>query len=639
MRALDGMSLLPTLIGQHRMKMRTLKKLIQVMTLCVFTAVASSATTLLTGSIKNPDGTGFNGTLRLQISQETTIVSTGSCGGPVFVAPKNEVVITVSGGSLVSPPQLYGSDCTNPLNIPYIVRLIDNQGNTMFQDVWIISGTTIDVGTIVPVSTITNGQVFFVSTTFAPVLTNPNTNQTVLQPSGTGLTVKELGNNHQIFLNSTGFGQTDLGGFGGGLNAALYVDNNGVFHSATPGSSSSGTLCVVSTNGGPLAMSSCAGSISTSWSALSNPSGNLSLNMGNNKSTFTGSTATPSGFFTFQDTSGNSSSSALFAVTTNGNSTPAMSITTNGTNSGAVGLAVSVASTTASALTVTTPASNTSNGVVITANGSSSTGSALNIVTPNGEAAALFTMNSGSQQNTLTISNVGIVADAPAAGLRSYGMTSAGVFSGANPPVSMSYGSGSSGVTGIQGGQTTLFSGTSSGTNISGIDTIIFGGRQTGNSASGRTVIQAGALTSVSSVAAAPLINRTVISASKSGLSSGVATSLVSTAFDNSANPGTVGGTIIYNVEFNNGTDVCTASGIVHYAVVDKSATITSTVTPTEVVKCTGTATLSDAWSTTAASPTVLQITPTLTNLASPTTANWITYELFNNGQGQATIQ
>ncbi len=67
-------------------------------------------------------------------------------------------------------------------------------------------------------------------------------------------------------------------------NGVLYTNGSGVVgQSATGGA---GTLCLVSTDGGGPAWSSCSGSASTSWSNLSNPSANLTLGMAANTSTF-----------------------------------------------------------------------------------------------------------------------------------------------------------------------------------------------------------------------------------------------------------------------------------------------------------------------------------------------------------------
>jgi len=90
------------------------------------------------------------------------------------------------------------------------------------------------------------------------------------------------------------------------------LTTNGVLYGAGTGpiqataASSSGTFCLVSANGGPPTWGSCAGTASTSWSSLSNPSANLAINLGTFTSTFTVSSsdsATTRRAITFSGTS------------------------------------------------------------------------------------------------------------------------------------------------------------------------------------------------------------------------------------------------------------------------------------------------------------------------------------------------
>jgi hypothetical protein len=71
------------------------------------------------------------------------------------------------------------------------------------------------------------------------------------------------------------------------------------------------------------------------WSGLQNPAGNLSLAMGNNSTTFTFGTNTPSGAWTIKDTTGNVSTATLFWVQTVGTSTAGVAkFTAQGTANG-----------------------------------------------------------------------------------------------------------------------------------------------------------------------------------------------------------------------------------------------------------------------------------------------------------------
>lgn len=93
------------------------------------------------------------------------------------------------------------------------------------------------------------------------------------------------------------------------LNGLVYWNGSGLSNSPTGGA---GTLCATSTNGGAPAWSSCAGSASTSWSALSAPGANLAMNMGLRTTSFswgTGTGATP--LFSFDGSSGDGSGATV----------------------------------------------------------------------------------------------------------------------------------------------------------------------------------------------------------------------------------------------------------------------------------------------------------------------------------------
>lgn len=93
------------------------------------------------------------------------------------------------------------------------------------------------------------------------------------------------------------------------LNGLVYWTGSGLSTTQTGGA---GTLCLVSTSGGVPAFSSCAGSSSTAWSALSAPSGNLALNMAQRTTAFTWGTGTGSNpLFTLDGSSGNGGGVAL----------------------------------------------------------------------------------------------------------------------------------------------------------------------------------------------------------------------------------------------------------------------------------------------------------------------------------------
>jgi hypothetical protein len=198
--------------------------------------------TSLTGTFKAPDGTGANGYLYLSMAQQASVVSTGSCGGPLQVVPTYEVRIQVVSGTMQGSPSVYGNDCMQPSGTFYNVKFIDLQGNQLMRDRWIISGATVDVGTIV--SAVVTGTTTSIGANNILIGT-PNANQTVTQPSGTSLIVNSLTISSQISFPSNF--QCDLNGcqfglgvdFTGGIrlgsttNSEIYVGTGGNFYNRT----------------------------------------------------------------------------------------------------------------------------------------------------------------------------------------------------------------------------------------------------------------------------------------------------------------------------------------------------------------------------------------------------------------------
>ncbi|MCH7828922.1 hypothetical protein IH982_03655, partial [Patescibacteria group bacterium] len=78
-------------------------------------------------------------------------------------------------------------------------------------------------------------------------------------------------------------------------NGILYTNGSGVLAQTPTGGA--GALCLVSTNGGTPAFGSCSGSASTVWSALTDPSTNLTLSMAENTTTFDWNTAATAAAF------------------------------------------------------------------------------------------------------------------------------------------------------------------------------------------------------------------------------------------------------------------------------------------------------------------------------------------------------
>lgn len=110
---------------------------------------AATAQSVLSGTVSNPDGSGFNGRLVFSLAQNASASTLSPCTGPALIVSGESVMVTVSNGSLVSPPTLTSSSCTIPVGIPYNVTAIDSNGNVAFTDQWLISGNPFNVGTAV----------------------------------------------------------------------------------------------------------------------------------------------------------------------------------------------------------------------------------------------------------------------------------------------------------------------------------------------------------------------------------------------------------------------------------------------------------------------------------------------------------
>lgn len=131
---------------------------------------------------------------------------------------------------------------------------------------------------------------------------------------------------------------TNPGGTGiipGGQNGIVYQTGSGGGFQATA-TGGAGTLCLLSVSGGVPAWGSCAGSASTLWSALTNPTGNLSLNMGTFTTLWTvaGNTGA-SNLFSIIDTTGNTGTGSLLEINTTGTSSAnPFTVTAKGTANG-----------------------------------------------------------------------------------------------------------------------------------------------------------------------------------------------------------------------------------------------------------------------------------------------------------------
>lgn len=148
-------------------------------------AVLPIYATTLTGTISLPNGVGATGTIVFSLAQQAALQS-GGCGGPAEIVPTAQVSFKVTAGAFTGTPTLYGNDCLIPQGTYYNVTFLDTNGNVLMTDRWQISGSSIDVGTII--SVVIQGTTQTLGST-GVVLWNPTSNQTVNQPAGTATTI------------------------------------------------------------------------------------------------------------------------------------------------------------------------------------------------------------------------------------------------------------------------------------------------------------------------------------------------------------------------------------------------------------------------------------------------------------------
>lgn len=103
--------------------------------------------TNLTGTFKHPDGTSVNGKLVFLLSQPARLND-----GSAQVVPMVKI-FSVTNGQLEAGAFIYGNDVLLPSGTYYLVRLVDNSNNLLFEQKWSIQGTDLDLGTLTPTTT------------------------------------------------------------------------------------------------------------------------------------------------------------------------------------------------------------------------------------------------------------------------------------------------------------------------------------------------------------------------------------------------------------------------------------------------------------------------------------------------------
>lgn len=100
--------------------------------------------TNLTGTFRHPDGSLVNGKLVFLLSQPARLND-----GTAQVVPMVKI-FSVTNGALEPGAFLYGNDVLLPTGTYYLVRLVDNNNNLLFEQKWSIQGTNLDLGTMTP---------------------------------------------------------------------------------------------------------------------------------------------------------------------------------------------------------------------------------------------------------------------------------------------------------------------------------------------------------------------------------------------------------------------------------------------------------------------------------------------------------
>lgn len=129
---------------------------------------APAGATNLTGTFKNPDGSPVNGKIIFLLSQPARLNDQSAQIVPMVK------IFSVTSGALEAGAFVYGNDVLVPGGTYYLVRLVDNNNNLLFEQKWSISGVNLNLGTLTPTTT---GVVFP-----DPLIKNLATDQAVQGP-------------------------------------------------------------------------------------------------------------------------------------------------------------------------------------------------------------------------------------------------------------------------------------------------------------------------------------------------------------------------------------------------------------------------------------------------------------------------
>ena len=117
-------------------------RLVAAVVVALLLRPALASATTVTGTIKNPDGTGINGLIEFQLSQAATT------SGPPFLFVPEKVTCAVTAG-VIQSCIVQGNDTLSPAGTFYKTTIRDSNNRKLGKTVaYSITGASVDIGTL-----------------------------------------------------------------------------------------------------------------------------------------------------------------------------------------------------------------------------------------------------------------------------------------------------------------------------------------------------------------------------------------------------------------------------------------------------------------------------------------------------------
>jgi hypothetical protein len=240
-------------------------------------------------------------TVVLGSTASTSITTVQSGTGNIFIQAAGTATGTIqigTGGAGTSTPDLLVLDAKNDAGDPTGIEgaIYYNQNTNKFRCYQNVSWTdcigTGGVGDFEAIYANDGDKTLSVTTTTGFGIDLTTTGDFIVEDNGvTFATFSNAGGisfapqgTEDVAITTDSDSTFRLTGFTQG-NGIVYTDSSGNFQQTTTGGP--GTLCLISTGGGAPTFGSCSGSSSTSWSSLTAPSANTSINMSDFSTDFT----------------------------------------------------------------------------------------------------------------------------------------------------------------------------------------------------------------------------------------------------------------------------------------------------------------------------------------------------------------